>query len=178
MVFFPDHAILPSVRAQATEANVQETVEAPPFTPLQARIHEVDLPTFDFLVSLGVFSARELRGDSSLDRGHLEDCLSVGRTMAAQNLTRREEFDQLLAASYVDFHPSYVYLSRGFDLPNLPFAAVGQLGLTITFESEPCSLDPGDFESFRPCRPSADAEPSTFDSFCSFWSAMAAWFTG
>ena len=62
MVFFPDHAILPSVRAQATEANVQETVEALPFTPLQARIHEVDLPTFDFLVSLGVFSARELRG--------------------------------------------------------------------------------------------------------------------
>ena len=91
--------------------------QEPPFPPLRSRVAPVDFATFDFLITLEAFSQREVQGDSFLDPSHLEPCLEVGRKMQEEKKESRCEFQELLAASFDQRHPCYVYLKRALGIP-------------------------------------------------------------
>ena len=93
--------------------------QEPPFPPLRSRVAPVDFATFDFLITLEAFSQREVQGDSFLDPSHLEPCLEVrpedaggeeGEPVWIPKKESRCEFQELLAASFDQRHPCYVYL--------------------------------------------------------------------
>ena len=128
----------------------QETRE-PPFAPLRSRIAQSDLPAFEFLVGLRAFSERELRGDSFIDISHVERCLQVAREMAKSELSSLVDFQNLLAATYVDWNPAYIDIRRSLDL-NCNLASLTQFTEThdLDFHSELCFLDFGDFLNFQP----------------------------
>ena len=75
------------------------------FPPLRSRVAAADMDTFDFLVNLQVFSRRELQGESYLDRGHLLQCLEIGKQMRAEKKETMVDFQEFLAPFLADLRP-------------------------------------------------------------------------
>jgi hypothetical protein len=73
--------------------------------PLRSRVAAADMDTFDFLVNLQVFSRRELQGKSYLDRGHLLQCLEIGKQMRAEKKETMVDFQEFLAPFLADLRP-------------------------------------------------------------------------
>jgi hypothetical protein len=152
----------------------------PSFPPLRTRVAAADLATFDFLLGVNAFSSREVSGDSFLQDDHLELCLAVGRAMLVENKASPLEFQELLAASFIDCNPRYVYLKRRLDAPpGCMKMAMGKDAVPLS-SPEPCHLDTRDFLSFHQeaqlGQSAQDGEGAWRISWTSALTAVATWF--
>lgn len=141
------------------------------------RISADDLATFDFLLSLKVFSLREVRGDSALHQDHVDLCLQIGRKMLAEEESSPEKFEELLAESFMDWNPMYVYVKRRLDASSGVPSMLGTVAAQLQHPepnrcSEPCYVHVSECLSFRTRHPHQSQPPPEQDAWAG-WAAVS-----